>query len=97
MNKYSKNFIVGWSIGFTLLLIFNLLLLFAPALDDLVFEMINSRGTDAILVYLLLWPVLLFIGGLATFGMILAIMINIVVLAIFYSAQKKATTRPKQF
>lgn len=90
MNKYSKNFIIGWSIGFALLLIFNLLLFFAPALDNLVSEMLNSLGAAAVLVYLFLWPVLLFSGGLATFGMVLAIIVDIIVLIIFYSVQKKS-------
>ncbi len=93
MNKYSKNFIVGWSIGFTVLLILNLLLFFAPVLNNLVIDLINSFGDAAIILYLLLWPVLLFGTGLAIFGMILAIIIDIVVLAVFYSAQKKAIVK----
>lgn len=93
MNKYSKKFIIGWSIGFSLLLIFNLVLFFAPILNDAVFDWVSTLGTGAVIAWLILWPVLLASIGLSIFGMMIAIVVDIVVLLIFYSAQKKRSSR----
>lgn len=89
MNKYSKKFITGWSIGFTFLLLFNLLMFFAPAISDAIFDWIGTLGTGAIVAWMLFWPLFLANIGLAVYGMIIAIIVDIVVLLIFYSAQKK--------
>lgn len=89
MPNYTKNFTIGWSIGLVALVIFNLFMFLAPALYDVLISFVGSLEGLGILLVILLWPLFLVATGLAIFAIIIAIIIDIIVLGIFYSAQKK--------
>lgn len=89
MSNYTKQFTTGWTIGLIILVIFNLFMFFAPALYGLLINIVGSLDAAGILLILFFWPLFLAGAGLAIFGIIAAIIVDIVMLGVFYSAQKK--------
>lgn len=65
----------------------------SPVIYEGVIDLITSLDIIGILIALFFWPVFLAAAGLAFFGMIIAIVVDIIVLSIFYVAQK---TQKKQ-
>lgn len=88
--KKSKSFIIAWSIVLVALVIFNMALFLAPFIDDSLTAQLNNLGIIAVIIYLFLWPAFLFTGALATFGMLIALVVDIIVLTIFLLQFRKA-------